>query len=159
MNYRPAFITLVLLLFSYVLIDNKLQCKTEEKGVLIKSLALKYGNFNAQQPKNDITEFKKDFKDRFGELPSSNLSFLIAAEELENEAKKSNIPQAESFRKMRGSHFLKTLVREEERSWAEKHPYLLASLSSTAAGFITMLYSFATLADRNSDRLPRRFDE
>ena len=143
MNYRPAFITLVLLLFSYVLIDNKLQCKTEEKGVLIKSLALKYGNFNAQQPKNDITEFKKDFKDRFGELPSSNLSFLIAAEELENEAKKSNIPQAESFRKMRGSHFLKTLVREEGRPWMERYPYCCAGAGYLVGSLFAILVSFS----------------
>ncbi len=124
MNYRSAFFTLVLLLFSYALIDNKLQCKTEERGKkkLIKILALQYENYNAQQPKDDITKFKKDFKARFGQSVPAKFTFLLGAEELENESRESNLPRAECIKKIRSSYFLKTFVREEERSWRERHP-------------------------------------
>ncbi|HEB41614.1 MAG TPA: hypothetical protein ENI08_01170 [Candidatus Dependentiae bacterium] len=128
MNYRSAFITLIFLLFSYVLVDNKLQCKSQGTS-LVKSLALKFGeDFNVQQPKDDIRKFKKDFKARFGQSVPPMLTLLEAAVELAGESKELNLPRAECLKKISGSHFLKTLVHEEKKSWVERHPYYLYSI-------------------------------
>ncbi len=139
MNYRSAFITLIFLLFSYVLVDNKLQCKSQGTS-LVKSLALKFGeDFNAQQPKDDIRKFKKDFKARFGQSVPPMLTLLEAAEELADESKELNFSRAECLKKISGSHFLTALVHEEGRSWSEKHPNLNMGVGIIVGIGITMV--------------------